>query len=152
MSIYSEELSSCEAASNFYVDVFNEMIVKNNSGKILTMNLDIDRGILNFNELQNTLIFGFYSLHELSITQNYTSNTNNDKENYEQFISFLKELKLIKFKFVDDQSTFVKLININDIFEIMPVNSEYQFKLGDDDQVEINYKDNKCIKWSYNHY
>ena len=34
----------------------------------------------------------------------------------------------------------------------MPVNSQYQFKLGDDDQVEINYKGNKCIKWSYNPY
>ena len=86
MSIYSEELSSCEAASNFYLDIFNEMIIKDNSYKILTMNLDIDRGILDFNKLINILIFGFYSLHELSITQNYTSNTNNDKENYEQFI------------------------------------------------------------------
>ena len=143
MSTYIGELSSCEAASNFYLDVFTEMIIKNTGDKILTMNLDIDRVILEFNELQNTLIFGFYSLQELSITQNYTSNTNNDKENYKQFLSFLKDLK---FKFVDDQSTFVKLININDIFEVMPANSEYQFKLGDDDQVEVNYKGDKCIK------
>jgi len=127
------------------------MICRGTGSKILSMH--IDREVTNFADFRDILTFGFGSLQELSITQNYTSNSHNDQENYAQFISFLKELKLIKFVFIDDQSTFTNLIKIDDIFEIMPANAEYQFKLGDDGiQEERNYKDNKCIKWLYNPY
>lgn len=107
MSTYTEELSSCENASNFYLDVLSEMIIKGTGNKIVSMNLDIDRGIIDFEELKNTLIYEFLSLQELSISQNYTSNNHNDHENYEQFISFLKGLKLIKFVFIDDPFTLI---------------------------------------------
>ena len=154
MFTYIEELSSCEDASNFYLSVLSEMYVRGTGWQVLSMNLNIDRGITNFDDFKDILILGFSSLQELNINQNYTSNDCTDKENYSQFVSFIKELKLIRFKFVDNQSTFVKLITVNDLFEIMPANSEYRFKLGDVDDIQevLHYKDNKCIKYSCNPY
>ena len=154
MSTYTEELSSCEYASNFYLDVLKKMIESCTAEKISSMNLDIDRGVTNFSDFKHILSYGFGYLKELNISQNYTSNNYNDKENYEHFKSFLKKLKLIKFNFIDDQSTFTKLIAVDDIFEIMPANAVYKFKLGNVDDIKkvVHHKRNKCIKWSYNSY
>lgn len=153
MSVYTDELSSCKDAGNFYLNVLAEMIGRGKAYNIISMNLDIDRGVTNFSDFRDILSYGFNSLQGLSISQNYTSNSYNDEKNYKQFISFLKELKLTKFKFIDDQSTFTKLIKIDDIFEVMPANAEYEFKIGDgENQEDRIYKDSKCIKLTYNPY
>lgn len=101
MSTYIGELSSCEEAFNFYLDVLSEMIGRCAVSEILFMNLDIDRGVTSFDDLKDILTIGFYFLQELSISQNYTVNSYSDEENYGQFLLFIKDTKLKKFKFVD---------------------------------------------------
>lgn len=84
------ELSSCENATNFYLDVFSEMVRRGMGNEILSIYLDIDRGVRNFDDFKDILTIGFYSLQELNINQNYTSNDCTDEENYTQFLLFLK--------------------------------------------------------------
>jgi hypothetical protein len=119
------ELSSCEWSDYYYIDYLSKM-----DKSITVLDLNIDRGC-DFRELSHVL--ALFNLDTLKIEQNYSSSTKDD------FIYFIKTLKIKNFTLIDFQSNFLTTLTINDLSKIAPDDCHYVIKYDDDDQ-HIKYK------------
>jgi hypothetical protein len=102
------DLSSCDVASNYYVNViFNSF-----SPEIIKLTLEVDRGV-DFDVLTHLLPSKFPNLEHLIIDQNYSTSSVAD------FLEFLTVIKLKTFTLTDYQSKFLKGLVVDEISSLV---------------------------------
>lgn len=145
-----EESYSCEDSADYYLDILNEIIMRGTSSDTHWLTINIDRGVTNFQDFKDTLIYGFPLLRKLTIIQNYADNDITNKD----FLIFLKDLNLDEFELIDIQSQFIQNVTIDELFSVMPDNSKYIISHGNTINLHpiIYQKGTKIIHWLYNSY
>lgn len=128
--IFKMELSSCEYADNYYVNYLLKMNPTNE------LSLEVDRGVC-FDTLGYLL--EPLELSSLTLHQNYSTSSVDD------FLNFIKLLKLKTLTLVDDQSDFLKNIKVKDLISSLPMDCNYTIIYGDEDLSLIYKKDNKKL-------
>ena len=98
--------------------------------KVENVDLDyIDRGVNDFEEFGQALLYTFPNLKKLKWSQNYTCYKNKTGEEvWLEFLKFIKMMELTKLYLIDTQSKFLMYFNKDELLNNMPINSTYTFE------------------------
>jgi len=125
-------LSSCEDSNEYYFDVLYRIGYGDSEDicpklEITSIEIDVDRGITDFDEFGTLLSDIFPNLRKLKISQNYSCGENTETKH---FLNFVQLLNLKEFILEDLQSEFLDKLNVEDLFAIMSDNSVYNITYG----------------------
>ncbi len=124
------ELSSCEYSDYYYVNYLLQMKPTDE------LSLEVDRGVC-FDTLGYLL--EPLKLSSLTLHQNYSTSS------IDEFLNFIKLLKLKTFTLVDDQSEFLKNIKVKYLISSLPNHCHYTIIYGEEDATLIYKKGNKKL-------
>ena len=110
------ELSSCEHSEYYYEDILYAL-----DKNIKVLNIDVDRGV-NYQYL-GELLKEFTTLETLKLTQNYAD----PETTLDDFLIFIKALKVKEFILEDLQSVFLPSLKLKDLNTDVKISIIYGF-------------------------